>query len=144
MDLARAPRRMTALPSWLLAQAASASGRTVAAALGHAGAHRSHYAVLVALDERGPMSQAALSDSVGVDRSDMVRLLDLLGDDGLVVREPDPDDRRRNLIALTRAGRARLEELDRILAAAQADATARLTSDERDRLVDLLRKLLGA
>ncbi|MBW9207323.1 MarR family transcriptional regulator [Mumia sp. zg.B17] len=144
MDLAHAPRRMTALPSWLLAQAASASGRIVAAALGEAGAHRSHYAVLVALDERGPMSQSALSDSIGVDRSDMVRLLDILGNEGLVVREPDSEDRRRNLIALTPTGRTRLGALDRILAAAQADATARLTSDERDRLVDLLRKLLGA
>ncbi|MBW9214945.1 MarR family transcriptional regulator [Mumia sp. zg.B53] len=144
MDLARAPRRMTALPSWLLAQAASASGRIVAAALGEAGAHRTHYAVLVALDERGPMSQSALSDSIGVDRSDMVRLLDVLGDDGLVVREPDSEDRRRNLIVLTPAGRARLRALDRVLATAQDDATARLTSDERDRLVDLLRKLLGA
>ncbi|MBW9210329.1 MarR family transcriptional regulator [Mumia sp. zg.B21] len=144
MDLAHAPRRMTALPSWLLAQAASASGRIVAAALGEAGAHRTHYAVLVALDERGPMSQSALSDSIGVDRSDMVRLLDVLGDDGLVVREPDSEDRRRNLIVLTPAGRARLRALDRVLATAQDDATARLTSDERDRLVDLLRKLLGA
>lgn len=143
MEIARAPQRMTALPSWLLARAAATSGRTVAEALGLAGAHRSHYAVLAALDERGPLSQAALSDSIGVDRSDMVRLLDTLAADGLLVREPDPEDRRRNLIATTPAGRARLRVLDRVLATAQDEATARLTGEERDHLVSLLRKLLG-
>ncbi len=144
MEIERAPHRMTALPSWLLAQAAASSGRTVGAALASAGAHRSQYAVLAALDERGPLSQTELSASVGLDRSDMVRLLDTLVADDLVVREPDPDDRRRNRIVATDAGRARLRELDDILASAQAEATAALSDAERERLVALLRKLLGA
>lgn len=144
MEIARAPRRMTALPSWLLAQAAVRSGRTVAEALASAGAHRSQYAVLAALDERGPLSQAALSDGVGLDRSDMVRLLDRLAEEALVLREPDPDDRRRNRIVLTPAGRARLRELDGVLDSAQAEVTAALSDAERERLVALLRKLLGA
>lgn len=144
MDIGRAPRRMTALPSWLLAQAAASSGRTVGAALASTGAHRSQYAVLAALDEHGPSSQTELSDSVGLDRSDLVRLLDTLVADDLVVREPDPDDRRRNRIVLTPAGDARLRELDGVLASAQAEVTAALSDAERERLVALLRKLLGA
>ncbi|MGH1561294.1 MarR family winged helix-turn-helix transcriptional regulator [Mumia sp. DW29H23] len=144
MEIARAPRRMTSLPSWLLAQAATASGRTVAAALASTGAHRTEFAVLTALDESGPLSQAGLSDTVGLDRSDMVRLLDRLAEQGMVVREPDPADRRRNRIALTKAGRTRLRTLDGAVADAQDEVTARLSDAERDRLVSLLRKLLGA
>ncbi|WP_370617482.1 MarR family winged helix-turn-helix transcriptional regulator [Mumia sp. Pv 4-285] len=144
MEIDRAPQRVTALPSWLLAQAAAATGRVVTDALRGVGAHRSHYSVLAALDERGPLSQAALSDTVGLDRGDMVRLLDTLEADGLVLREPDPDDRRRNRIAATRAGRDRLEALDTVIADAQADATTTLSAAERDDLVRLLRALLGA
>jgi DNA-binding MarR family transcriptional regulator len=36
---------------------------------------RRHYAVLAGLDEFGPISQAALSRRLGVDRSDLVAAL---------------------------------------------------------------------
>src|SRR3954452_16503818 len=98
MEISSTPSRLRTLPSWLLNQAALPGQGLVADALETIGAHRSHYALLAALDEFGPDSQIALGRRIGVDRSDMVALVNRLATDGLVRRDPDPDDRRRNVI----------------------------------------------
>lgn len=79
-----------------------------------------------------PRAQRELGDALGVDRSDMVRLVDSLEQAGLVQRTRDDADRRRRLIAPTDAGKAARRSLRRRLAAAEAavlsaagDATAR-------------------
>ena len=66
------------------------------------GARKWHYAVLAALEEHGPASQATLSDRAGLYRSDLVAVLNELEVAGHVQRAPDPDDRRRNVITITR------------------------------------------
>ena len=101
-------------------------------------AHGYHFALLAALDEFGPNSQAALSQACGIDRSDTVAMVNELVEEGMVVRAPDPDDRRRNIIGLTPAGRRRLEQLDVLLAEVQAKLLAPLSARERDQLVTLL------
>ena len=74
---------MRGLPSWLLNQAALAANRLVADGLeGAVGAHRSQFAVLSALDEFGPASQADLGRRSGIDRSDMVALVNALSATG--------------------------------------------------------------
>src|SRR4051794_25184092 len=65
--------------------------------------------VLLLLDGREPESQQEAATRLGVDRTTMVGLLDGLEGKGLVVRLPDPADRRRNVVALTDAGRTALE-----------------------------------
>ena len=66
---------------------------------------RAHYALLVALREDGPASQAALGRRLAADRSDMHRTVGELESRGLIAREPDPEDRRRNVVTLTGARR---------------------------------------
>ncbi|MBQ0905920.1 MarR family transcriptional regulator, partial [Micromonospora sp. U21] len=61
---------------------------------------------------------------------------------GLVVRAPDPADRRRNVISLTASGadeaRRMAETVDRV----QQDLLAPLSAAERDQLTRLLTRLL--
>ena len=135
------PDRLRALPSWLVNQAAAPATRLVTAALASAGARRYHYTVLAALDEYGPASQAALGRRGGIDRSDMVATLDELTAGGFVERSPDPDDRRRNVVTLTRKGRGHLRELDRLVTEAQDELVAPLSPGERTQLVDLLTRI---
>ena len=142
METETAPERLRALPSWLLAQAALEAARTVSEHLSAVGAHRSHYAVLAALEEFGPASQAALGRRCGIDRSDMVALLDTLAADGDVERRPDPSDRRRNIVTLTPRGARRLDELGAALAAAQAAFLSPLPGPDREVLVSLLSALV--
>lgn len=142
MQTQTAPERLRALPSWLLAQAALEASRVVSEHLAAVGAHRSHYAVLAALEEFGPASQAALGRRCGIDRSDLVALLDRLVADGDVERRPDPSDRRRNIVTLTPRGVRRLDELSAVLGDAQDVLLSSLPDEDRDALVALLRALV--
>src|SRR5262245_10824193 len=131
------------MPSWLLNQAALPAQRIVAEALGGVSARRPHYSVLSALEEFGPASPAALGRRCGIDRSDMVALVNELASAGRLERTPDPDDRRRNVIAITEAGREFLSELDRLLRDAQDELLAPLSSTERAELARLLGTVLA-
>jgi DNA-binding MarR family transcriptional regulator len=142
VDVRTAPARLRTLPSWLLNQVALPAQRIVADALGSVGARRQHYSVLSALDEFGPASQAALGRRCGIDRSDMVALVNELSEADRLERTPDPDDRRRNVIAITAAGRELLAELDRLLEGAQDDLLAPLSPPERAELIRLLDAVL--
>jgi DNA-binding MarR family transcriptional regulator len=136
------PQRLRALPSRLTNGAALAANRIVDRALAEAGVRRYHYALLAALEEHGPGSQAALGRGTGIDRSDMVATVNDLAERRLVQRTPDPDDRRRNVISITAAGRERLGHLDRLLAAAQDEFLAPLAAADRQHLIDLLTRLV--
>src|SRR5690348_16840678 len=106
------PGRLRGKPSWLIGKNAAVAHRLLVETLAGMDARGYHYALLAAPDEFGPNSQAALSYACGIDRSDTVAMLNELVEQGLVVREPDPDARRRNIISITPAGRRRLEQLD--------------------------------
>lgn len=136
-----APARLRAIPSRLLAGAALVADRLVGERLAAEGAHKWHFAVLVTLAEAGPASQAELSRRTGVYRSDMVAVLNELADTACVRRDPDPADRRRNVITLTPAGRRRLERLDALIEDAQDELLAPLAPAERDELTRLLTAL---
>src|SRR6266511_1961632 len=80
-----------------------------------------HYAVLAALQEFGPASQASLSRRTGIYRSDLVAVINELAGRGLIERAPDPADRRRNVITITPDGRRHLRQLDKLIATIQDD-----------------------
>jgi MarR family transcriptional regulator, lower aerobic nicotinate degradation pathway regulator len=143
VDVHSAPARLRSMPSWLLNQVALPAQRIVAEVLGSIGARRQHYSVLSALEEFGPASQAALGRRCGIDRSDMVALVNELAAAGRLERTPDPDDRRRNVIAITDAGREFLSQLDRLLKVAQDDLLAPLSVPERAELARLLDTLIA-
>lgn len=134
-------KRMWALPSWQLNQAASRANKLVGEAFGRPGAKRS-YGVLAGIEEFGPISQAALSRALGIDRSDIVSTLNELERDGLAVRAPDEQDRRRNAIRITPAGVEALHALDDEVNGAQDALMEPLSTAERAQLSSLLQRLL--
>ncbi|SDM63887.1 MarR family winged helix-turn-helix transcriptional regulator [Nonomuraea jiangxiensis] len=99
------------------------------------------FAVLSALDDFGPATQRLIGDRLGLDPSDMVRLMDDLIGARLAERERDPADRRRYQVTLTSAGRAALERARRVIADVERDTLAPLTADEREQLRGLALKL---
>ncbi|MEU6775099.1 MarR family transcriptional regulator [Streptomyces sp. NPDC046759] len=62
------------------------------------------YPVLSGLARTGPCSAADLAGEIGLDRSGVTRRATRLEEAGLLRREPDPDDRRATLLALTETG----------------------------------------
>ena len=139
---ARTPERLQRLPSWLLNQAALHATRLVAEAFAAAGVRRYHFSVLIALDEDGPASQAELGRRLWIDRSDMVAVLNDLERDGLVARVRDENDRRRNLVQLTPAGRRAIKRLDAQAEQAQAELLEPLSAAERRTLQRLLTRVV--
>jgi DNA-binding MarR family transcriptional regulator len=135
------PERLKAQLSRLVGMTAAQTQRISAEALRSIGAHKDHFVVLAALEEFGPASQAAVAGRARVYKSDLVAVLNTLSDDGLISRAPDLADRRRNTITITPAGRARLAELDAILAEVNNQITAPLTPTERAQLFALLTRI---
>ena len=134
--------RLRGLPSRLLALNAMHADRLANEGLAAVGARKWHYAVLAAIEESGPASQSELSRRTGIYRSDLVAVINELAGAGLVERQPDPADRRRNVITVTGPGRQRLGQLDRLLAAVQDELLAPLAPPERAQLITLLQRLL--
>jgi len=66
-------------------------------------------AVLGRLDRCGALSVSDLAAAERVRPQSMAQTVGDLEADALVEREPDPDDRRRALVKLTAAGKARIE-----------------------------------
>jgi MarR family transcriptional regulator, lower aerobic nicotinate degradation pathway regulator len=142
-DEANAPERLRALPSRLLSLAAIYAQRQVGDRLATLGSRKWHYAILAALEEFGPDSQSGLSDRTGIYRSDLVATINELTARGLVVRAPDPADRRRNAITLTEQGRRHLKQLDALIADAEAEFLAPLSEADRAELTRILRLIVG-
>lgn len=97
--------------------------------------------LLASIADEGEASQAELARRTGIDPSDVVAALNDMSARGLVTRERDPADGRRNVVALTRAGRAELRRLDTVVAGIQDAFLAPLSEAERRQLVRILTKL---
>ena len=129
------------LASRLLNQAAILVGRVVSEALAVEGTHRYQLAALATLDAFGALSQAELCRRTNIDRRDMNAVVSALEAEGIVTRVSDPDDRRQNIVELTKTGKARFERLKTALAEAEDRALAPLAPADRRELLRLLRIL---
>lgn len=101
------------LPSWLLGRAAARGRALVAEALAVEGVKMWHHVVLSAVRDLAPVAQADLGRAVRLDPKDLVGVLNDLQSAGLVLREPDPADRRKNAVSLTDEGTRLLERCER-------------------------------
>jgi DNA-binding MarR family transcriptional regulator len=136
-----APRRLYNKAFWLLGRAALDAQRFTADRLAQVGMRRGFYGVLATLAEAGPSSQADIGRRLGVDRSDMVAILNDLEGEGYVTREPDPTDRRRNSVAITKSGRTVLARFDRAIGDAEKTFLSTLDAQERKTFVGLLQRI---
>ncbi len=99
------------------------------------------FSLLAFLWQEDGLSQADLSAKSQIDRSTLGGLIDRLEKDGLVARLPDPDDRRAYRICLTARGKSLEKELCEIARSVQEKFIAVITHEERDTLLQLLKKL---
>jgi DNA-binding MarR family transcriptional regulator len=88
------------------------------------------------------LSPTELFNSVMLSSGAMTSRIDRLERAGLVVRTPDPDDRRGVLVQLTPQGRELVDRAVESHVANESRLIEALTSEERAELARLLRKLL--
>lgn len=101
------------------------------------------FAVLASLADRQVASQQELAERLGINRTIIVKLIDRLQDAGYVTRTRNPANRRTYVLTLTDPGRTALDEMRSSVLARDELITAALHRDERERLNDLLRTVLG-
>lgn len=97
--------------------------------------------ILTLVIEQEPMTQKALGDLLGIDRTTMVALIDDLERKGLVARQRHPHDRRAFLICPTESGQAAKARAIEILDEQQNHFLAPLTPAEQRQLGSLLKRL---
>jgi DNA-binding MarR family transcriptional regulator len=133
--------RVAGKPTWLLSRANARAQGLLSEAFATEGVRGYHFRLLAALDQYGPSSQADLGRHTGIDESEVVATVRDLLVKGLARSRPDPNDRRRNIVSITKKGSDTLERLDRALTAVQNAVLAPLSSQERNILVRLLQRL---
>jgi DNA-binding MarR family transcriptional regulator len=129
--------------SVLIARVARLVRSRLEAALGPSGLRQRQLVALSYLRDHGPTRQQALAQSLCMDASTLVCLLNDLEDRDLVARHRDREDRRRGILELTDHGRAQLAEVDAALAEIDAEILFDLDASERAELVSLLGRLNG-
>ena len=102
------------------------------------------YWVLTCLVEETASSQSALSETLAIDASDMVRLLDSLESRHWVKRERDSKDRRRQIIASTKKGTKAHKELAVLVAKAEDEALDESTNKQLKHLRKLATAIIAA
>jgi DNA-binding MarR family transcriptional regulator len=100
-----------------------------------------HWFLLFRLYERPGQAQGELADRELNDHPNITRLLDALERRGLVARTPDPNDRRRSLVALTAAGEQLMHDLLPLVVAERKRIFGSLTPAETQALVAALKKI---
>src|SRR5690606_17918219 len=100
--------------------------------------------LLAALEDTSSMCVGDLARAAGVSSPTATRMLDGLEQEGIVKREPAPDDRRRIAVRPTAKGRRALAETGDRVRAARERIYAELTPDERAQAERLLRRLADA
>jgi DNA-binding MarR family transcriptional regulator len=85
-----------------------------------------------------PLSPTAIAQRLIVTTASVTSLLDTLERRGLVVRRPDPRDRRRLLVALTQDGGTLVKEFLPQVVALQTAVMTGLSEPQRQQLLKLL------
>lgn len=138
------PHNLLASPSFQLERLRRRTREFVEADLSREGFNLREYWVLTYLVDGDATSQTTLGEVIGVDRSDMVRLVDSLEQRSLAHRVKDPKDRRRQIISATKKGRRTQEKLAPMVQAAEDKALDESTSKQLKHLEKLAKSIIAA
>ncbi len=100
--------------------------------------------VFFALAGGEALSQTALARRASVEQPTMAATLKRMERDGLIVRTPDPADRRSALVSLTGLARGRLRAVQAAGHSVNETAMAPLLAAERQQYLSLLRRVIAA
>jgi DNA-binding MarR family transcriptional regulator len=132
------PEELLASTVFLLARLGYAIKARVLDEFEQAGYSMYQYGVLATLGEGACETQAAIADVLGLDRSQLVHVLDDLEKRGLIERQRDPNDRRRHTVTLTSDGRRQLKKLRGLVSGIEASVLEPLSEQARKSLHDAL------
>ncbi|MFT8951843.1 MAG: MarR family winged helix-turn-helix transcriptional regulator [Gluconobacter sp.] len=106
-----------------------------------AGMRAGQIPVFLALGRGEVRTQKVLAELAGIEQPGMATLLARMERDGLIEREPDPDDKRVSQIRLSAVGLTKSQQVIPIMEGASEEAFKGFTPLERGILITLLERM---
>lgn len=133
-------------PYYLISRTSLAVASALKAGFAAAGVERvkpAYLGVLFYLWQGDGLKVVELGRKAGLEPSTMTGLLDRMERDGFVVRSPDPDDRRAQLVFLTAEGQAARDPVVRVVNRTLSKVFESLPETEITRMKNTLRQVLA-
>jgi len=102
----------------------------------------SQWKVILALNFFNGISQKELAGKIYIDSSTLVPVIDKMENNGLVERKPDPNDRRNNLIFLTKKSESTIDSITEIVLQLRKEFFKGISQKEQDKVQIILRKVI--
>ncbi len=99
------------------------------------------FGVLIFIHENSGLNQSTLAKALGIERSTMVGVIDVLEKRGLVARQKSKTDKRAHALTLTSAGKGLLKTVKPKVKRHEKQIASGLSGDEVRTLVDLLKRV---
>lgn len=131
------PSTTRSLPMMLI-RAREAVMAPIRAMLAASGLTEQQWRVLRVLSEYGPQDTTDVADRASLLLPSLSRILRTMTDKGLITRQQHDGDRRRQILAITPAGQAVIDDNMAEAAAIAATTKARLGDENYEALLDLL------
>ena len=96
---------------------------------------------LFAIARRGPLTQKELAEELEIETPTLVRVLDGLEKQNLILRTEDATDRRAKRIHMTPDGIATFKDVDMQAKSMRAEIAADISTDDIRAALDVVRKL---
>jgi DNA-binding MarR family transcriptional regulator len=142
MSEARIDTEQRLLP--LLDYLARVGRRAAEASMAPGGLRPRHLIALKLLRDQGLTSQHALAESLSLDPSNVVGLLNELEERRLITRRRDPEDRRRHFVEVSPLGEEELDLANARLKGVEEELLIALNPEERSKLYELLVRAVDA
>lgn len=114
------------------------------AAFGAHGLSPARVRALVVVGASPGLRMVSMASQLGVSARAITSLVDTLEEEGLVVRSPDPMDRRATLLRLTPAGAEAVDRIKELQGGISDEIFSGLSGVEQEQLAALLRKFVGS
>ncbi|MBC2773449.1 MarR family transcriptional regulator [Rhizobium sp. AQ_MP] len=96
---------------------------------------------LFAIARRGPLTQKELAEELEIETPTLVRVLDGMAGQKLIVRTEDPNDRRAKRIAMTEAGKVAFDRMYVLAAGLREEIAAEITQGDLEIALSVVRRL---
>jgi DNA-binding MarR family transcriptional regulator len=138
------PAQLRGRTSFVVIRLANLLRQECADRLATIGLSMHQHAILLVLEEFGEAVQKDVAARLSLDGGDLVAFLDGLQEAGLITRDRDPRDRRRQILTITDAGRGVLERAEKRLDDPAGSVLEGLDATDRATLTRLASTVLAA
>jgi MarR family transcriptional regulator, lower aerobic nicotinate degradation pathway regulator len=138
------PEELRVCTGFLLARVGIAMKIAAIEEFERAGFNPYSYGVLAVLAEGATETQATIADTLDLDRSQLVGILDQLEQEGLIERRRDQTDRRRHMVSITPAGKKQLVKMRAMIKHMEDSLLGALDADERATMQDYLQRIAAS